>query len=299
MGAELHLLQKDRRQYLSNHLIGYLNINSVRNKIADLQIFIQNIPLDYFGLSETKLDENFPNAQFNLDGYEIRARRYRYKNGGGLIVFLRRGIICKRISDFELSFSECICSELTISKRRWLCFSRYRPPDPGNLSIFFEELSESLSKVILKYQNIIIMGDFNINLKIKGFGLNKLDQFCNSFNLKNSIKTETCFTKSHKSLIDLFLTNKPLSFQKTHVTETGLSDYHKLISTFFKSHFTRLRPKVITYRNYKKFDENVFLNDLQKLEIKLDEENSESSYSLISNKFPEVVNKHAPLKKKF
>ena len=113
------------------------------------------------------------------------------------------------------------------------------------------------------------------------------------------IKTDTFFTKSHKSLIDLFLTSKPLSFQKTHVTETGLSDYHKLISTFFKSHFTRLRPKVITYRNYKKFDENVFLNDLQKLEIKLDEENSESSYSLISNKFLELVNKHASLKKKF
>ena len=142
------------------------------------------------------------------------------------------------------------------------------------------------------------MGDFNKNLKIKGFGLNKLDQFCNSFNLKNSIKTETCFTKSHKSLIDLFLTNKPLSFQKTHVTKAGLGDYHKLTPTFFKSHFKRLRLKVITYRNYKKFDENVFLNDLQKLEIKLDEENSESSYSLISNKFQELVNKHIPLKKK-
>ena len=74
MGAELHLLQKDKRQYLSNPLIGYLNINSLRNKIADLQIFIQNIPLDYLVLSETKLDESFPNAQFNLDGYEIIVR---------------------------------------------------------------------------------------------------------------------------------------------------------------------------------------------------------------------------------
>ena len=118
------------------------------------------------------------------------------------------------------------------------------------------------------------------------------------FNLTNLIKPETCFTKSHKSLIDLFSTNKRLSFQETHVTETGLSDCHKLISTFFKSHFTRLRPKVITYRNYKKVDENVFFNDIQKLDIKLDEENSESSYSLISNKFLEVVNKHALLKKK-
>ena len=62
-------------------------------------------------------------AQFNLDGYEIRPRQDRDKNGGGLIVFVRRGIICKRISDFEPSFSECICSELTRSKSRWLCFS--------------------------------------------------------------------------------------------------------------------------------------------------------------------------------
>ena len=76
------------------------------------------------------------------------------------------------------------------------------------------------------------MGDFNIDLKIKGFGFNKLDQFCNLFNLTNLIKTDTCFPKSHKSLIDLFSTNKPLSFRKTHVSETGLSDYHKLISIF-------------------------------------------------------------------
>ena len=105
------------RQYLKNPLIGYLNINSVRNKIADLQIFIQNIPLEYLVLSETKLDESFSNAQFNLDTYKTRARRNRDENGGGLIVFVRRGIICKRISDFELSFSKCICSELTISKK--------------------------------------------------------------------------------------------------------------------------------------------------------------------------------------
>ena len=50
------------------------------------------------------------------------------------------------------------------------------------------------------------MGDFNINLKITGFGFNKPDQFCDFFNLTNLIKTKTCFTKSHKYLIDFFLT---------------------------------------------------------------------------------------------
>ena len=181
-----------------------MNINGIRNKITDLQIIIENIPLDYPVPSETKLDESFPNGQFNLDGYQIRARRHRDKNCGGLNLFVRRGIICKRISDFELSvkFFGMYLSELTISKSKWLCFSIYRPPDPGNLSIFFEELSESLSKAILKYQH------FNIDLKVKGFGFNKLDELCNLFNLTNMIKTETCFTKSHESFIGLFLTNK-------------------------------------------------------------------------------------------
>ena len=78
------------------------------------------------------------------------------------------------------------------------------------------------------------MGDFNIDFKNKEAGFDKLSEMCDTFNLTNFIKSETCFTKNHKSIIDLFFTNKPLSFQKTHVTETGLSDYHKLISTLSK-----------------------------------------------------------------
>ena len=69
--------------------------------------------------------------------------------------------------------------------------------------------------------------------------------------------------KNRKSTIDLFLTNEPTSFFKTHTTEIGLSDHHKLISTFFKSKAPRLKPNVIFYRNYKKFDEKSFLDDLQ------------------------------------
>ena len=65
-------------------------------------------------------------------------------------------------------------------------------------------------------------------------------------------------TLNYKSTLDLFLTNKPRSFQFTSVTETGLSDYHRLITTFSKSHFSRLTPKIIHYHNYKRFDEQKF-----------------------------------------
>ena len=101
-------------------------------------------------------------------------------------------------------------------------------------------------------------------MKSKSLRYDKLDQFCNLFNLTNLIKSETCFTKSHKSLIDLFLTNIPLFFQKTHVSEAGLSEYDKLTTTFVKTNSSHLRPKVLSYRNYKNFNESEFLNDLNK-----------------------------------
>ena len=142
------------------------------------------------------------------------------------------------------------------------------------------------------------MGDFNIEMKSKSFGYFKLDEFCDLFNLTNLIKSETCFTKNHKSLIDLFLTNTPLPFQKTYVSETGLSDYHKLITTFFKTNFSRLRPEVLSYRNYKNFNESKFLNDLNKTIITFDNENPNQNYNVFSNRFLEVVNVHAPLKTK-
>ena len=218
--------------------------------------------------------------------------------GGNLVCCLVIVVIFIGLGDYEPKYSECLCSELTFTNKKWICFSIYRPPESSNLSTFFEELTTSLSKAILKYENLLIMGDFNIDMKSKSLGYDKLDEFCDPFNLQNLIKSETCFTKINKSLIDLFLTNTPLSFQKTHVSETGLSDYHKLITTFFKANFSRLRPKVLSYRNYKNFIESKFLNDLNKTIISFDNENPNQNYNVLSNRFLEVVNVHAPLKTK-
>ena len=95
--ADLELLQNDRLKFLHNPLIAYLDINSLRNKVIDLGEILKDLPLDYLVISETKLDESFPNYQFKLNGYEVRARRNRHKHGGGLIQFVRQSFICKKL----------------------------------------------------------------------------------------------------------------------------------------------------------------------------------------------------------
>ena len=89
------------------------------------------------------------------------------------------------------------------------------------------------------------MSDFNIDInKDETIGHDKLDVFCDTLNLTNLVKSDTCYTNNHKSTIDLFLTNKRRSFQYTTVTERGLSDCHRLITTFMKSHFSKSKSIV-------------------------------------------------------
>ena len=83
------------------------------------------------------------------------------------------------------------------------------------------------------------------------------------------------------------------------VIETGLSDFHKLISTFLRSHFTRLNPKAICYRNYKKFNEQKFLEHVENTNFCFNSDDPNDNYELITDLFSKIVNKHAPRKKKF
>ena len=128
-----------------------------------------------------------------------------------------------------------------------------------------------LTKVTSRYESILVIGDFDIDINRKGVGSNNLDDFCDLFLLTNIVKSNIFFTKTHTSLLDLILTNKPSSFSKTLVSKIGLSDYYQMMTTFFKLNFSRLRPKVITYSNYKKFDKENFLNDQKEKNVRIDE----------------------------
>ena len=132
----------------------------------------------------------------NFNGYEIRARRDRHKHGGGLIEFVRQGFICKRLKKYEPNYSECICSEFTISKKERICFSIYRPPSTENIKRFFEKMNEVIGKALCKYEILIVMGDFNIEIKSSNSDKDMRGNFCDLFNLKNLFHSEICFTKN-------------------------------------------------------------------------------------------------------
>ena len=108
------------------------------------------------------------------------------------------------------------------------------------------------------------MGDLKVVTLKNGADTNHyLSDLYDTFSLTNLISSSTCFKSLSGTSIDVFLTNRTRNFHNTAITETGISDHHKLITSFFRSHFERIPPKKVEYRNYKKFDVRNFFKGLR------------------------------------
>ena len=62
------------------------------------------------------------------------------------------------------------------------------------------------------------------------------------------------------SCIEFYLTNCWKCFESTLTTETGLSDFKKLIFTDLKHE--KVTPEIMKYGDYKKFDSRRFIEKL-------------------------------------
>ena len=73
-----------RKPSQNNPLIGYVNINSLKEKIVSLREVISKASIDISCVDETKLDARFPDHQFRISGYHFPPlRRDRNSKGGG------------------------------------------------------------------------------------------------------------------------------------------------------------------------------------------------------------------------
>ena len=151
-----------------------------------------------------------------------------------------------------------------------------------------------MDRLCTDYENIILLGDFNVEIEEKN-----MSEFMSVYSLRNLVKQKPCFKnpENPSCIIDLILINSPRSFQNSNVFETGLSDFHKLTTTALKQYFPKLKPKVVNYRDYRKFRNEEFRAQLDNEILKHDINNIE--YQHFFNIFIEVLNKHPPMKQEY
>ena len=99
-------------------LFANLNINSIRNKSEILSDQIKG-NIDVLLVSETKIDDSFPNENFLIDEFSTSYRLDRNSNGSGLILFFREDIP-SNLFEAEAKPVEGFYIKLNLRNDKWL-----------------------------------------------------------------------------------------------------------------------------------------------------------------------------------
>ena len=174
-------LKQLRNQNPHRIIIGYLNINSIRNKFESLVTFVGN-NLDILMISETKIDDTFPESQFLIEGFSKPFRLDRTAKGGGILLYIREDIPCRCIRQTTLNnIFEGFFVELNLKSKKWLLGCSYNH-HKENMASHLSNASTALDKLCRDYENIILLGDFNAEVKEKN-----ISDFMITYNLKSLV----------------------------------------------------------------------------------------------------------------
>ena len=257
----------------------------MRNKFSSLQQTVLN-KTDILLLSETKIDDSFPNSQFFAEGFKMY-HKDRIKTGGGLLLYVNENLPGKIINSYKFKKNfEIIVFEFSVSNKKWLLLGNYRPPSQNDLS-FISELNLALNYFSPIY--FVLLSDFNLSTENPN-----LKNFMCSFDLESLINSPTCYKSTNPSCNDLILTNKKNHFMKCTTFETGFSDHHKLITTILRKTISNGNSKKMFYGDYKRFDQKKFETELK---LKLNSQTN-LSYPTFQAVILEILNKVAPVRAK-
>ena len=137
-----------------------------------------------------------------------------------------------------------------------------------------------------------MIGDFNLSEND-----DSLYQFMEELNVENVVKVPTCFKFDSPTCIDLILTSDKRKLANIRAIEAGLSDFHAMVVTTLKGSFHKKGPRIITYRDYSKFDNHAFREKVGK------ELNSKplmkKDFNTFDSTVKSILDEQAPLKKKY
>ena len=284
--------------------IGHLNIQGLQNKFDQVQLMLNNSNNDIhiFGLSETKLKDFHPDSSFKIENYQLFRKdriitRERREQGGGIIVYVRNGVKVERRLNLERNEIECVWLEVfPKNSKSFLVGNLYRHPNEGvQWNEHFEDFMET---VLGKQKEIYLLGDFNRDLMNENTKKAWLE-YMEPFGLNQKVNYATRKTAHSQTLIDHIYCNVESNISSINVPEIGLSDHFPIFLTR-KTNCTlpKILHQTISYRSFKSFNEQDFINDLQSAPwdiIKIFDDTNDTLDSW-SSMFIEIVDKHLPLK---
>ena len=255
--------------------VAHLNTRSMVNKWDTIKAQFIDSKLHVLGLSETWLHDKLHSSLFYLNSsYDfIRLDRNwndldgnEPKRGGGLGCYINNNL---QYSDMDFNYLNKSSKDIEI---QWISIRQktnkvvligniYRPPQ-GNTQLFIDFLDNILSDLDLQKIEVILMGDYNIDvLNKKDVATIKLLDMIKQLGLRQLIKEPTHYSAIRDTCINLFITNSKI-ISHYGVSNVSLSDHQMILLTLKKLKIKKKKCD-FTGRSYRNYNIDNFQSNLQ------------------------------------
>lgn len=215
----------------------HINIQSLRNKLDNLNELIHTIEtntnkkLHVIALSEIWIYDN-ENEYYNMEEYNVFFSNRNNKRSGGCCIYVLKEIQSTFIKEFEYEYSNVVIIKIDKFDVKIACIYRYGKSD-------ISKFNEKMENEVYKYKRVLIIGDFNINLKNDAHEVKKyMETFkSNGIACINDLRDKAYTRKSNSiaTIIDHILTDFNEIEFNVSLIDTYLSDHRMLAVSFLPS----------------------------------------------------------------
>ena len=260
---------------------------------------------DILMINETWLNSKNDGALLEIPGYTFYRKDRKNQAGGGVGAYVKESAnLIYRQDISEMNDVEQIWFESELKPiGQVLIGTIYRPPN--SREDYFDKILDVMDCLSSEGKEIVLAGDLNFNCNSEDH--NKIKTIKQMYSMEQIVKsaTRSVFKQDSKtgnltlieSLIDVILTTCNEFHRNTNVKEYNISD-HKLVKTQLYAEVLH-KHQTVTYRNYKYFNEQAFINELKNSDILQNInsfENTQDAWQAFKDEFTRISNNHAPLR---
>lgn len=246
--------------------VGLFNAGSLGTNHEDFLVKMEKRCVDIMAINETWLRPGEIGLAPVVSGYRLRhiprPPFVRGGRGGGTGFYIKSGIkarIWQHPVDPKHRSVEQMWLTMSINGKKIAIGTAYRPPWM-DVDIFFDALTDSINSTP-NCDNVILLGDFNINLLDSRDGkVNKLNVFTSCLSLTQLVSTPTHYTDHSQTLIDVICTD--LKSRNIVVEPVGSINGHCFISCEINIKKEKVYPNTTKYRPMKDILPEIFAQDL-------------------------------------
>ena len=297
--TSIDVIKNAFKNYENLFKLGHVNACSVPKHLHEIQRIIQHF--DALGICETFIKPNTPQTAFNIAGYKFFHVDRTISSRGGVGVYIRSEYPAKLIKlPNDLAQPEMIFVEITVGVVKMAVGIIYKSPlIPYSV---FAAIHENVAFVTSKYEHCVLLGDMNIDhLKTDSSSLKFFNSYVTEpFAFTQIVDKPTRITASTSTLIDIILASNSDNVKAHGVVDTpGISD-HCLIFMAYSLKKPKFKPKILTRRDFRNFDEKSFVRDMEMAPwgniLAVADDDIDNKVTIFENIHREIIDKHAPFR---